>query len=72
MRPTLLAKKGIKESEREFLWDTFLPLAAYVCVLVSAAAWASFADEIRAISSVLLLLAALRDSWAITLTVIGC
>jgi hypothetical protein len=25
----LLAKKRIKESEREFLWDTFLPLAAY-------------------------------------------
>jgi hypothetical protein len=70
----LLAKKRIKQSEREFLWVTFLTLAAYVCVLVSAAAWAlgaSFADEIGAIASVLLLVTALRNSWAITLAVIG-
>ena len=35
----LLAKKRIKECEREFFWDALLPLAAYVCILVSAAAW---------------------------------
>jgi hypothetical protein len=32
---------------------------------------ASFVDEIGAIASVLLLVAALRNSWAITLAVIG-
>jgi hypothetical protein len=70
----LLAKKRIKESKREFLWDTLLPLAAYVFVLVSAAAWAlgaSFVDDIGAIASALLLVTALRNSWAITLAAIG-
>jgi hypothetical protein len=32
---------------------------------------ASFADEIGAIASVLLLIATLRNNWAITLAVIG-
>jgi hypothetical protein len=69
----LLAKKRIKECEREFFWDALLPLAAYVCILVSAAAWllgASFAEYVGAVASVLLLVTALRNSWAITLAII--
>lgn len=51
-----------------------MPLAAYVCILISAAAWAlgaSFANDVGAIASVLLLVTALRNSWAITLAIIG-
>ena len=58
----LPAKKRIKKSEREFLWDTCLPLAAY-------GLWAR--PLIGAIASVLLLIAALRNNWKITLAVIG-
>ena len=70
----LLAKKRIKECEREFFWDALPPLAAYVCILVSAAAWllgASFAENAGAVASVLLLVTALRNSWAITLAIIN-
>ena len=69
---TLLAQKRIKASEREPIWEAVLPIAAYVCLLVSAAAWAlsaSFADQIGAIASVILLATALRNSWAITLAI---
>jgi hypothetical protein len=58
----LFAKKRIKESEREFLWDTFLPPGAY-------GLWAR--PLIGAIASVLLLIAALRNNWKIALAVIG-
>ena len=70
----LLAKKRIKECEREFFWDALLPLAAYVCILVSAAAWllgASLTEKAGAVASVLLLVTALRNSWAITLAIIN-
>jgi hypothetical protein len=70
----LLAQKRINAAEREPLWDGLLPIAAYVCLLVSAAAWAlsaSFAGLIGAIASVILLATALRNSWAITLTIMG-
>jgi hypothetical protein len=68
----LLAQKRVNTSEREPLWDALLPIATYVCVLVSAAAWAlaaSFAGLIGAIASVILLATALRNSWAITLAI---
>jgi hypothetical protein len=68
----LLAQKRIKAAEREPLWDAALPIAAYVCLLVSAAAWAlaaSFAGLIGATASVILLATALRNSWTITLTI---
>jgi hypothetical protein len=70
----LLARKRIEASEREPLWDAALPMLAYIFILVSAAAWAlgaNFADEIGAIASVILLVTALRNSWAITLAIIG-
>lgn len=70
----LLAQKRIKASEREPIWAAVLPIAAYVCLLVSAAAWAlsaSFAEQIGAIASVILLATALRNSWAITLAIMG-
>jgi len=70
----LLAKKRIKECEREFFWDALPPLAAYVCILVSAAACllgASLAEKAGAVASVLLLVTALRNSWAITLAIIN-
>ena len=70
----LLAKKRIKECEREFFWDALLPLAAYVCILVSAAAWllgASLTEKAGAVASVLLLVTALRNSWTITLAIIN-
>ena len=67
-------QKRIKAEEREPLWVALLPIAAYVCLLVSAAAWALsaiFRRMIGAIASVILLAAALRNSWAITLTIMG-
>jgi hypothetical protein len=70
----LLAKTRIEPTERELLWDALLPIAAYVCLAIAAAAFAlaaSFADEMGAIASVLLLVAALRNSWAITLAIMG-
>ncbi|MGO8842851.1 MAG: hypothetical protein ACLQF1_17480 [Methyloceanibacter sp.] len=69
----LLARKRIDPAERELLWDALLPIAAYVGLSISAAAWAlsaSFADETGAIASVLLLVTALRNSWAITLAIL--
>lgn len=68
----LLAQKRINASEREPFWVAFLPIAAYACLLVSAAAWAlsaSFAEEIGAIAAVILLVTALRNSWVITLAI---
>ena len=70
----LLAQKRIKASEHEPIWDAVLPIAAFVCLLVSAAAWAlsaSFAAQIGAIASVILLATALRNSWALTLTIMS-
>jgi hypothetical protein len=70
----LLAQKRINVSEREPLWDAVLPITAYVCLLVSAAAWALaayFAGLIGAIASAILLATALRNSWAITLAIMG-
>lgn len=68
----LLAQKQIQAAEREPLWDAVLPITAYVCLLVSAAAWAltaSFAGLIGAIASVILLATALRNGWTITLAI---
>ena len=67
-------KKRISAYEREVVWDTALPLVGYFLVLVSAAAWAfdaPFANELVAVGSLLLLVVALRNSWAITLAIIG-
>ena len=49
-------------------------MVAYAGFVVTGAAWAlsaSFAGLIGAIASVILLATALRNSWAITLTIMG-
>jgi hypothetical protein len=51
-------------------WDIVLPIAAYSLLVFSAAAWAfkaPFADLSGAIAVVILLIAALRKSWVVTL-----
>jgi hypothetical protein len=70
----MLSRRRTDLEKREFLWDTLLPIAAYVCVAVSATAWAlsaAFADAIAAIAVVVLLVTALRNSWMVTLAIAG-
>jgi hypothetical protein len=70
----LLARTQIEPAEREPLWDGLLPIAAYVCLAIAAAAFAlgaAFADGVGAIASMLLLVTALRKDWAITLAIVG-
>ena len=60
--------------EYEVLWDILLPIAAYILIAVAGTAWAlsaSFADEVAAIAAAALLIAAIRKSWIITLTIAG-
>jgi hypothetical protein len=59
-----------KPEETELGWDIVLPIAAYSLLVFSAAAWAfkaPFADLSGAIAVVILLIAALRKSWVVTL-----
>jgi hypothetical protein len=70
----LLAKKRIKDEERDTLWFGIVPIVAYAGFLVTGTAWAlapEFAPEIGAIASVLLLVAALHNSWEMTLIIVG-
>jgi hypothetical protein len=70
----LLVSKRIKAEERDTLWFGVLPMAAYAGFLVSGAAWAlaaDFAPQIGALASVILLVAALHNSWEMTLIIIG-
>jgi hypothetical protein len=70
----LLASKRIKAEERDTLWFGLLPMAAYTGFLIAGAAWAlaaSFAPEIGALASVVLLVAALHNSWEMTLIIVG-
>jgi hypothetical protein len=70
----LLVSKRIKAEERDTLWFGVLPMAAYAGFLVSGAAWAlaaEFAPQIGALASVILLVAALHNSWEMTLIIIG-
>jgi hypothetical protein len=60
--------------QHEILWDILLPVAAYILIAVAATAWAlsaSFADEVAAIAAAALLIAAIRKSWIITLSIAG-
>jgi lipid-A-disaccharide synthase-like uncharacterized protein len=70
----LLASKRIKDEERDTLWFGVLPMAAYAGFLVTGAAWAiapEYAPEIGGFASVVLLVAALHNSWEMTLIIIG-
>jgi hypothetical protein len=70
----MMSRRRNDLQQREFLWDVLLPIAAYICVAVSATAWAlgaSFADMIAAIAVVVLLVTALRNSWMVTLAIAG-
>jgi lipid-A-disaccharide synthase-like uncharacterized protein len=70
----LLVSKRIKAEERDTLWFGVLPMAAYAGFLVTGAAWAlaaDFAPQIGALASVILLVAALHNSWEMTLIIIG-
>ncbi|MBK5198583.1 MAG: hypothetical protein JJE37_09945 [Methyloceanibacter sp.] len=51
-----------------------LPIASYVLVAIAAAAWAlqaPFANMTGAVAVLLLLVTALRNSWAVTLAIAG-
>ena len=61
-----------RPDEREMLWDILLPMVSYALVAISAAAWAleaSFANMAAAIAVAVLLVAALRKSWIVTLVI---
>lgn len=68
----LMSRRRTDTESRELLWDVLFPIAGYVLIAAAAAAWsleASFAAAIGALASVLLLVTALRNSWAITLAI---
>ena len=68
----VLSRRRTDLEDRELLWDVLLPIAAYVLLVMGAAAWAfeaSFADDLTALSAVLLLVTGVRNSWAITLAI---
>jgi len=68
----LISRKQIDPAERDILWDTVLPIAAYACLTAAAMAWAltaPFAYALAAIATVLLLVIAVRNSWMITLAI---
>lgn len=70
----LLASKRIKKEERDTLWFGVLPIVAYAGIVVTGAAWAlapDFAPEIGGLASVMLLVAALHNSWEMTLIIVG-
>ena len=71
----LLASKRIKDEERDTLWFRVLPMAAYAGFLVTGVAWAiapEYAPEIGGgFASVILLVAALHNSWEMTLIIVG-
>lgn len=70
----LLASKRIKKEERDTLWFEVLPIVAYAGFVVTGAAWAlapDFAPEIGGFASVMLLVAALHNSWEMTLIIVG-
>ena len=70
----LLASKRIKAEERDTLLFGVLPMVAYAGFVVTGAAWAfaaSFAPEIGGLASVLLLVAALHNSWEMTLLIVS-
>ena len=70
----LLASKRIKDEERDTLWFGILPMAAYAGFVVTGAAWAiapEYAPEIGGFASVVLLVAALHNSWEMTLLIVG-
>jgi uncharacterized membrane protein (GlpM family) len=69
----LLASKRIKKEERDTLWFGVLPMVAYAGFLVTgvARALASFAPEIGGLASVVLLVAALHNSWEMTLLIVS-
>jgi hypothetical protein len=70
----LLASKRIKDEERDTLWFGVLPMAAYAGFLVTGVAWAiapEYAPEIGGFASVILLVAALHNSWEMTLIIVG-
>jgi F0F1-type ATP synthase assembly protein I len=60
--------------DHEVVWDVVLPITAYILIAVAATAWAlsaTFADAIAAIAAVVLLIAAIRKSWLVTLSIAG-
>jgi hypothetical protein len=64
--------RRLAPEETEMLWDMVLPIASYALLVFSAAAWALkalFADLSGAAAVVILLIAALRKSWMITLVI---
>lgn len=68
----LMSRRRTDTESRELLWDVLFPIAGYVLIAAAAAAWsldAPFAAAIGALAAVLLLVTALRNSWAITLAI---
>ncbi len=69
-----LARGRPELTEREPLWDGVLPIAGLACLLLSAASWffaPEHADELAALAAAVLLITALRNSWAMTLAILS-
>jgi O-antigen/teichoic acid export membrane protein len=65
-----MLRRLARPEEIEPMWDIGLPIAAYSLLVFSAAAWAlkaPFADLSEAAAVAILLIAALRKSWVVTL-----
>jgi hypothetical protein len=70
----LVASKRIKAEERDTMWFGVLPMAVYArisgyrgCVAFAA----DFAPQLGGFASVVLLVAALHNSWEMTLIIVG-
>lgn len=65
-----LSRTEAKTDEQEFFWDVLLPLASFILTIrIAWALEASFANSFNAIGVVILLIAALRKSWIVTLVI---
>jgi hypothetical protein len=67
-----LSRHEAKTDEQEFIWDVVLPLISFALTAVSAMAWAleaPIANTFNAFGVVILLIAALRKSWIVTLVI---
>jgi hypothetical protein len=70
----MTSRRRNDDQEHEVVWDVLLPITAYILIAVAATAWAlsaTFADGIAAIAAVVLLIAAVRKSWLVTLSIAG-
>jgi hypothetical protein len=72
MNLALTSRRRTDTEDLKLSWNVLFPIAAFALLATAAAAWAlqaSFANAICAASVVLLLVAAIRNSWVVTLAI---